>query len=265
MASITVVIPTFDSSRTIGRCLASVNNQTSQCEVILVDNCSRDGTIEIARRNGATVIRRAANRSEARNIGFKQSSSVAVLFIDSDMILPPTLIEECEQALVSHDALLIPEISIGIGYWATCKSMERRTYIGTRVLEAARCFRRERLSPLGGFDPSLEAGEDWDLQQRAELAGLSFGRVDSKIIHDEGRLRLATILKKKYFYGKTIGRYLRKNHTISIRQLNPITRIITPSLKVAVKNPSYGIGVFVIKSLEFTVAGLGHISVSIRR
>ena len=99
--------------------MASVNNQTSQCEVILVDNCSRDGTIEIARRNGATVIRRAANRSEARNIGFKQSSSVAVLFIDSDMILPPTLIEECEQALVSHDALLIPEISIGIGYWAT--------------------------------------------------------------------------------------------------------------------------------------------------
>jgi len=265
LPTISVVIPTYNSYRTLSECLRSVRDQTSACEVVVVDRFSTDGTLDITRLDGVNVIEARANRSEARNIGLKLSSCPAVLFIDSDMILPPTLIEECEIALNQHDALLIPEISVGNGYWASCKSIERKLYVGNDLLEAARCFKTEKVLALGGYDPLLEAGEDWDLQVRAKRAGFSFGRVSSSIVHDEGNLRLVSLLKKKYLYGKTIGEYFRKNPAVAIRQVNPILRILNPSLKALTKHPYHAAGIFVVKTLEFTAASLGHLGKNVRR
>ncbi len=263
MTNISVIIPTYNSSRTLSKCLDSLKHQSvPPQEILVVDRFSTDGTPDIGTRNGAAVVQTDANRSIARNVGLHKSSSEGVLFVDSDMILPPDLVLECERALEMSDAILIPEISIGSGYWAECKSLERLSYISSSLVEAARCFRKDRLLSLGGFDPKLESGEDWYLQHRAVLAGLSFARTKSKIIHDEGSLRLMTLLKKKYVYGKTIKDYLRKNPAAGLKQVNPFFRILYPSLKVISKNPAHGVGILVMKTLEFVAAGLGHMSKS---
>ena len=184
---ITIVIPTYKSRSTLARCLASIGHQTqSPKAVIVVDRYSRDGTAELARADHAKVIEVEVNRSRARNIGLEKSSSAGVLFVDSDMILPPSLMKECEAGLIKHHALIIPEISVGRGFWAECKAAERKTYIRNEMIEAARCFRTDALLSIGGYDPRLEAGEDWDLQIRAKAAGLSFGRTSTVIEHDEG-------------------------------------------------------------------------------
>src|SRR2546427_10295472 len=175
--TISIVIPTYNSKAPLSRCLESIRRQTySPKAVIVVDRFSRDGTADIAMAEGARVIETGVNRSLARNIGLENSSSDGVLFVDSDMILPHSLIEECETGLAKHDALIIPEISVGKGFWAECKAAERRTYIHNDMIEAARCFRRDALLSLGGYHPRLEAGEDWDLQIRAKAVGLSIGR-----------------------------------------------------------------------------------------
>src|SRR2546426_2257982 len=242
MTGISIIIPTYNSSRTLSKCLDSVKQQSvPPQEILVVDRFSIDGTPNIGRAHGAAVIQTDANRSVARNIGLHKASSDGVLFIDSDMILSPDLIRECKRALEDHDAILIPEVSIGLGYWAKCKSLERQSYITSHLVEAARCFRRNQLLFLGGFDPELEAGEDWYLQHQALRAGLSFARTKSEIIHDEGNLTLTTLLKKKYAYGRTIGDYLRKNPAAGLKQVNPFFRTLYPSLKVMSKNPSYGI------------------------
>jgi arabinofuranan 3-O-arabinosyltransferase len=176
------------------------------------------------------------------------------------MILPPTLIEECEHRLTDHQALVIPEVSIGKGFWARCKSAERQLYIeGNDLVEAARCFQKEAFLSLGGYNSRLEAGEDWDLHDRARRRGLTIGRVRSRIIHDEGNLTLAAILKKKFFYGKALGEYFRLNPQVGIRQANPINRLLTPSLKSIRSDPVHGVGILLLKSLEFTAVGLGHL------
>src|SRR5205809_2016071 len=119
---ITIVIPTYKSRSTLARCLASIGHQTqSPKAVIVVDRYSRDGTAELARADHAKVIEVEVNRSRARNIGLEKSSSAGVLFVDSDMILPPSLMKECEAGLIKHHALIIPEISVGRGFWAECK------------------------------------------------------------------------------------------------------------------------------------------------
>jgi arabinofuranan 3-O-arabinosyltransferase len=176
------------------------------------------------------------------------------------MALPPSLIEECKEALEQYQAVIIPEVSVGNGFWAKCRSLERNTYgEGDNLIEAARCFQKTTFLSLGGYNPRLDAGEDWDLHNRARIGGFTIGRVKSRIIHDEGNLTLMAILKRKFFYGKALGEYFRLNPQIGIRQANPLSRLLTPSLKSIPSDPVHGIGILLLKSLEFTAAGLGHL------
>lgn len=260
MNDVSVIIPTRNSARTIGQCLDSLSRQTLACaEVIVVDDFSYDETARLAADSGATVLRARANRSQARNIGLKSATSAGVLFLDSDMIAPLGLIEECARGLEQFDSLIIPELSVGRGFWADCVSLERRTYRGDDLIEAARCFRRDLLMSLGGYRGELEAGEDWDLQNRFRANGLSTGRIAETILHDEGLLSLVSILQKKFKYGMTFRKYLGMSPTIGARQINPIKRIIGTTLKVSASDPVHGMGVFVLKTLEFIVAGTGAI------
>jgi glycosyltransferase involved in cell wall biosynthesis len=260
LSGITIVIPTYNSRPTLARCLASIERQSqSPSDVIIVDRFSRDGTAELAKADGAKVIEVGVNRSRARNIGLENASSAGVLFVDADMILPQSLMEECEAGLIEHHALIIPEISVGRGFWAECKAAERKTYIRNEMIEAARCFRRDALLTIGGYDPRLEAGEDWDLQIRAKASGLSFGRTATMIEHDEGNPTLLAMLRKKYFYGKMFGTYLAINPYEGVRQLNPFRRIFAPTLRTLPNDPVHGVGIFVLRTLEFTAASIGHL------
>ena len=228
--------------------------------MLVLDRDSIDGTIDIAKANGAKVVRAGTNRSSARNLGVHLASSPNVLFVDSDMALAPTLIEECKDALGRYQAVIIPEISIGNGFWAKCRSLERNSYHeGANLIEAARCFRKTDFLSLGGYNPCLDAGEDWDLHNRARMGGLAIGRVQSRIIHDEGNLTLIAILKKKFFYGKALGEYFKLNPQVGMKQANPVSRLLTPCLKSVPSDPVHGIGILLLKSVEFTAAGLGHL------
>jgi len=246
--------------RTFRQCLESARHQTSPCrEIIVVDRFSQDGLLRFASSNGATVLQSNTNRSEARNIGLQNVSSEGVLFVDADMILPPMLIQECEQGLEKHDAIVIPEESVGIGFWAECKAAERRLHIGDNNIEAPRCFRRSALLRLGGYNPQLEAGEDWDLRNRAKSRGQSIGRVRATIIHDEGQLTIPRILLKEFHYGQTFGKYVATNPHIAFKQVNPVERIIVPSFKVASKDGLHGMGILILRTLEFAAASMGHV------
>src|SRR2546425_10778611 len=136
MNGISVVIPTYNSSRTLDGCLHSIDKQSRQCdETIIVDCYSTDRTIRIAEKHGTRVFQTLASRSVARNLGARASNSFGVLFVDSDMILTPTLIEECARVLLDHDSLIVPEASVGKGFWATCKRIERQAYRGSDLIE----------------------------------------------------------------------------------------------------------------------------------
>lgn len=91
---ISVVIPTFNKSRYIERCLESIIDQTlSPDEIIIVDDCSSDNTIEVInnylRRTSCNIVRVIQLTTNmggqyARNIGIKNAKNEWVAFMDSD-------------------------------------------------------------------------------------------------------------------------------------------------------------------------------------
>lgn len=259
--SVSVVVPTFDSERFLERCLGSVRGQSyPNIEVIVVDNYSMDRTREIAESCGARVVLCRAGRSRARNVGAGLAEGEFVLFVDSDMELTPNVIGECVSKVESgFDAVIIPEFSVGDGFWAKCKALEKLCYIGDDLIEAARFFKTEVFEAVGGYDPQLEFGEDWDLNQRISKARYRVGRIDVPIRHhDEGLSLRETMLTKRY-YGKTLKRYRLKHPREAKQQLKPIRLAFIRNWRKLTKDPLYALGMLFMKTCEFMSGLLGSI------
>ncbi|MFJ8332677.1 glycosyltransferase [Streptomyces sp. NPDC094437] len=104
---VTVVIPAHNAATTIGKALQSAVNQTYELvEVIVVDDASTDGTIEVVANFAGSeprvrVLRRTENSGGVgapRNWGIAQAEGRWLLFLDADDELPP---RACERLVAS--------------------------------------------------------------------------------------------------------------------------------------------------------------------
>jgi glycosyltransferase involved in cell wall biosynthesis len=206
MATISVVVPTFNSAPVIEQCLASLNNQSaSPDDIIVCDGGSTDETVAMASALGATVVHAKANRSGQRNAGAMRASGEYIVFIDSDMRLTRNVLADCIACFrVSDAALVIPEVDIGDSYWARVRGFERSFYTGVWWLQAARCYRKSRFIEIGGFDVGLVGPEDWDLDERIRQFG-DVREISATIEHDEGRTDLGGLMRKKTHYSSSFA------------------------------------------------------------
>jgi glycosyltransferase involved in cell wall biosynthesis len=89
---ISVVIPNYNGEKTIGRCLeAAVASNYPNFEVVVVDDCSSDGSTSIIEKYPCRLIRLSQHggASKARNTGAQESTGEILFFIDGDCLLQP--------------------------------------------------------------------------------------------------------------------------------------------------------------------------------
>lgn len=86
--SVAAVIPAFDEEKTIGGVIAAVRAADLVGEIIVVDDGSKDGTAEAARRAGARVVSHARNlgKGSALETGVRAAEADILLFTDADLI-----------------------------------------------------------------------------------------------------------------------------------------------------------------------------------
>lgn len=93
MPFFSVVITTHNARKTISKTVRSVLNQTcNDFEIIVVDDCSNDNTVEIIQNSlnkqesDVNLVRLKENRgvANARNIGVQKSTGEYVAFLDDD-------------------------------------------------------------------------------------------------------------------------------------------------------------------------------------
>lgn len=263
---VSVIIPTKNSSRTLSRCLASVREQSyNNIEIIVVDNNSNDTTKEIAESYADKILNLGPERSIQRNFGAANSTGDFLLFIDSDMVLTKHVIREAVNIFKDGNCamVVIPEKSFGQGFWAECKSLERSFYIGIDWMEAARFFKKDIFDEIGGYDPNNTGTEDYDLPQRIQSKhGINVkARIESFIYHDEGKIELIKLLKKKFYYAKNLRNYSSKNenkHNFK-SQSSLLKRYILffGKPKLIVKKPVIFVSMLIMKTLEFISGGIG--------
>lgn len=91
---VSIIIVSWNSRDTIGRCFSSISEARYRpIEVILVDNASRDGTVEYVKGNfrEVVVIKNSANRgfSYANNQGVRIAQGEFILFLNADAFISP--------------------------------------------------------------------------------------------------------------------------------------------------------------------------------
>ena len=256
---VSVIVPTYNSESTIDICLQSIKNQTyPNIEIIVVDNNSSDNTKKIADMYASKIFSVNMSRSPARNYGAKDSKGDYLFFVDSDMELTPRVVEECVDKIQEKGigGVIVPEISVGEGFWSKCKALERSCYIGDRVLEAARFIDKDVFWAIGGYDEDLVAGEDRDLHYRVANK-YKIERINNVIMHHEGKLTVVKIMKRCYLYGATIDRYFKKHKKLAKKQFTPFRPAYFRNWKTLVRDPMHTVGFMFMKVCEFGAAGVG--------
>jgi glycosyltransferase involved in cell wall biosynthesis len=199
--AVSVVLPTYNRERSILAAVNSVRAQTfADFELIVVDDCSTDCTVEILRAIDDSRLRVIAHEtnaggSAARNTGLKAARAPYVAFQDSDDEWLATKLEKqmarmavagpefvgCYCGMIVLNAPLVPAPGVHERPRVRYVPSGGRAALEGDVLEAlllqslisTQTFlvRRDVLDEIGGFDATLAALQDWDCVLRVARRG----------------------------------------------------------------------------------------------
>ena len=119
MEFVSIIIPVYNVEKFIGKCMESVVNQTyTNIEVLVVDDGSQDGSIEIvkayAKKDPRITIIHQKNQglSGARNTGLEHAKGDFIYFLDSDDSISLNMIEEMVRCIEDGDICQAPMICV---------------------------------------------------------------------------------------------------------------------------------------------------------
>ena len=249
---VSVVVTTRDVERTLEACLRSVRAQDHQpLEVVVVDNASTDGTVSIAERHADVVLSAGPERSAQRNRGVMEATGEWVLWIDADMLLRPDVVSSALAAARRDGAraVSIPETTVGEGFWTACRALERSCYLDDASLFNPRLLRRDLLAEMG-FDETMAGPEDADLRLRLAAAGVVVAHATGVIDHDEGRLTLPSVWRKRVYYGESLPAFAAANPGAVRAQGAATVRAFVRHRRRLLWDPVHGLGLVVLRSME---------------
>lgn len=210
---VSVVIPAFNSEKTIESCIQALLSQDflrDQYDIIIVDDGSNDKTSQLAEKYPVRLIRqRNSGPATARNAGFKAARGRIVAFTDSDCKPERNWLS----ALVRHfDRADVG--GVGGSYKTGNLNSILARIIGYEILErhsrmpkfvdflgSFNCaFRKDALEKAGGFDESFReaSGEDNDLSYRISDLGYKLVFDPKAVVAHEHPNKLIRYLKIQY-------------------------------------------------------------------
>ncbi len=220
---VSVIIPSYNSEKTIAGCLEALQNQSysGEYEIILVDS-SDDRTPQIVRSQFPEIkyihLQQKTDPGTARNLGVEESTGELLLFIDSDCRAAPDWIECHIQRHRDHNVAACGGAVINgndhrsnvawAGYLA-----EFREFIpeqpGREVEHIPTCnisYKRNIFESLQGFNPRYYPQEDLEFNFRLRKNGaIIYFDPDVKIEH-----RHRTELKSFFIHQNRVGKITSK-------------------------------------------------------
>ena len=267
--AISVVIPSYNSSKYIRKCLSSLRVQKCKMnfEIILVDS-SNDGTDKIVSKEFPEVkMIKCKERTfvgSARNIGVEEARGEIILFLDTDCIAPSDWVDRMYRAIKKSNADGVGgalengtplSITGTVGYYLEFFRFfpDRRSNYNNKLEKAlflvgANCgFKKilfNKIKYYDGFDET-KVGEDfyfcWQLLRQANLILFAPGI----FVRHQNKSGLARVMRYQYKFG--IGacyyRYHVSKEVMKIFLRIPLLSFLMPFAVIP------WIGYFVIKRL----------------
>ena len=266
MQKISIVIPTKNEEKNLGRCLGAIKNSSyKNIEIIVVDQSSTDTTQEIAKSYGAQVINlpptsKYVPPSNSRNVGFEKSSGDMIYHMDADMEVTPDLLSECVKIFNQNSkivAIVIPEKDVPLNFWAKGKAFERSLYYGTEM-EAARVSLSEVFAKVK-YSKEIFSGEDWNIDKLFRENG-EIGRTKNVVNHHIGKISIVKEFRKKMHYGIGSIQYVSENSTSLYKKILLLLKLYLKGIIVGVvRNPLACLSFILIRFVDVIGLLIGYV------
>jgi cellulose synthase/poly-beta-1,6-N-acetylglucosamine synthase-like glycosyltransferase len=244
---VSIIVTCHNNADTIGECLQALLDQDypkQAVEILVIDACSTDGTLEIAQKYAPKVESLQLNAPAAYNYAQKIAHSPVLGFVDSD-------------AKVEHDWLkkLIPHladpkaagVSGGIetwnpqNPWARVIGYEiknRYSRIGkytSRIATMNLLLKKNILEEVGGWDENLPSQYDTDMGYRLTGKGYRFVYEPNAKCYHFNRQTIRAYWRQQLQYGKnTLKLYFKHGSLARGDEITDWGMNIQPALLLAV-------------------------------
>lgn len=234
---ISYIIPTLNEEENLPNSLSNIIKCTPDSlryEIVVADNGSTDATTAIAHAyQSKLLVNNEVTVGGLRNRAVKMSTGRVLIFLDADVSLTEEWkqnILETYQSLISSTRQItgskcgIPEKAGWIEQiWF--KPLLRKTvnYINSGHL----IITREFFNEVGGFDETLDSGEDYAFSQAAK--GLNAKIVNNprlKVVHEGYPKTLLQFVKREIWHGVGEGKALRTILTSNVALVSILFAIL---------------------------------------
>lgn len=187
ISKISVIIPTFNSEKTIEKTLLSVLKQTyCNVECLVIDGSSKDKTIDIVQKYNTKIVFISEKDNgiyHAMNKGIELSSGEWLLFLGSDDELEfngiEKLIEDAEDSDIVYGSTTIVYDS-GQTKKRYCRDFKILS-VHSAAIHQSVIMRKSIMQKLNGFDEQYKLLADYDITLRAYLKGYRFKQINEFI------------------------------------------------------------------------------------
>ena len=183
MCQISIIIPTYNSEKTIEETIASIQWQSfTDYEIIVVDDGSQDRTIEVIKNLAEPRLKLFAYQNggvaTARNRGISHAAGEFISFLDADDLWTPDKLKSQIEALKRS-----PKAKVAYSWTNFISAQGKFLFSGPRfffqgnvypqllqtnfLLNASNILiHRDVLEKVAGFNPQLAYTADWDFYLR---------------------------------------------------------------------------------------------------
>lgn len=191
MPKVSIILPSYNGSKYIRESIDSIQKQTyTNWELIIVDDCSEDDTLQIARSyeekdRRISVIHNEINQKlpSALNIGFAHAKGQYLTWTSDDNMYLPEALDIMVKRLEVSDVPMVCANKCIINENGEIKSVEtfecsnEELYLHN-IIGACFLYRREILNTIGEYDTKLFCVEDYDYWLRIQKRYGKIERID---------------------------------------------------------------------------------------
>lgn len=212
--AVSIIIPAHNAADHIVECIEAIlRSEYKNYEILVVDDCSSDGTAELIRTLPCSIFRtkERSGPAGARNLGVQNAKGNMLLLIDADIVIKPHTIGQLLRAFLrkSSIAAVCGIYDRGLKY-RNISSLYQRSYneykrvflpsFGPYLSTAICCIPRALMEEVGGFHPHIYTSEDYDLGIRLTSHGrVNFFDRSIEVTHNK-HVSFAELIRQKFQY-----------------------------------------------------------------
>ena len=234
---VSVVIPAYNEEKTVGLVLHALARQSypTKKQIIVVNDCSRDGTEQVVRRFAVEIITHRKNKGLAASLndGIKKARHDVIFLIEADCVpkertwmkkMVALLLSDSKIGSVNSHYTVPAQLITRYNFWM--KLFFGRSLLNQEPVSApkeigkcssrASVYRRALFQKVGLFSEAefRTGGEDFDLSMRVRGSGFKIYKLYGKVWHMQGvkpvSASFGSYLYKRRQYGELKGVLRRK-------------------------------------------------------